>query len=114
MLDFVVQCFAVSFSIAFGFVLIYGAVKGINRLFDGKRPACGITKVKHFIEEGNPVELKLSDGRIVSGDKFIGFTEFGDHKHAPDCFKQWVVLESENSRVFIKPEAIRLIKESKS
>lgn len=113
MLAFVIQCFAVTLSIAVGIVFIYGCCKGINRIFDGRVP-CGKITVKNFVADDTPVEVRLSDGRVLSEQKFIGFADFGTQKNVPYEFKTWLVLESESGRTFIKPQTVRTITEKRT
>ncbi len=109
--DFIIQCFAVTLSIAVGVVFIYGGCKLINRIFDG-RAVCGSIKVKNFIADETPVEVRLSDGRVLSAQKFVGFADFGQ-KNVPYELKTWLVLESDEGRTFVKPQSVRAITETK-
>jgi len=112
-LIFFAQCLAVSLSIAIGIVFIYGCCQAINRLFNGRGFPCTKIQVKNFVTDNVPVEVKLSDGRMLSGQKFVGFADFGTQK-VPFEFKTWIVLESEHERTFVKPQAVRIITEKKS
>ena len=111
MIDFIIQCLAVCLSISIGIVFVYGGCKAISRLFDGRGVPCGIITVKNFIADGNQVDVTLSDGRMVKGQKFVGFADFGTQKQVPYDFKTWLVLETESGRTFIKPQTIRMISE---
>jgi hypothetical protein len=111
MIEFIVQCFAVSLSIAVGIVFIYGSCKGLNRLYDGRAIPCGKIKVKNFVSEASLVDVKLSDGKVLSDQKFVGFADFGTQKEIPFQFKTWLVLESGGNRSFVKPETVRAILE---
>lgn len=113
MIDFIIQCFAITLSIAVGIVFIYGCAKAINRLFDGKSQPCSNVTVKHFVAENVLVDVKLSDGSILKGKKFVGFSDFGTAKGIPYELKSWLVLESDEGRSFIKPQSVREITERK-
>jgi hypothetical protein len=112
MSDFIIECFTISLSIAVGFIFIYGGCKLINLIFDGRVP-CGTIKVKNFVADNTPVEVRLSDGRVLSEQKFVGFADFGTQKNVPYEFKTWLVLESEGGRIFVKPQSVRVITETK-
>ena len=110
MMEFIVECFAVSLSVATGIVFVYGCCKAINRLFEG-RLSVGIVKVKHFVAESKAVDVRLSDGQVLADQKFVGFADFGDQKSIPFELKSWMVLESSKGRTFIKPGTVRSISE---
>jgi hypothetical protein len=110
--DFIIECFAVTISIAVGIILIYGGCKLINLIFDG-RAKCGSIKVKNFVADEASVQVRLSDGRVLPEHKFVGFADFGTQKNVPYEFKTWLVLESENGRIFVKPQSVRVIAETK-
>jgi hypothetical protein len=111
MIEFIIQCLAVSLSIAIGIVFVYGCCKAINRLFDGRAVSCGKIKVKNFVADGKPVDVKLSDGHVLMDQRFVGFADFGTQKEVPYEFKTWLVLESGSGRSFIKPQTVRSITE---
>jgi hypothetical protein len=109
MIEFIIQCFAVTLSIAVGIVFIYGCVKAINRLFDDKSLPCGKITVRNFVADNVPVDVKLSDGSVLTDRKFVGFADFGTSKGVPFELKSWLVLESGEGRSFIKPQSVRAI-----
>jgi len=113
MIDFIIQCFAVSLSIAVGIVFIYGSTKAISRLFEGKSFPCSRISVSNFVADNVQVEVKLSDGSILRHKKFIGFANFGTAKGVPFELQNWLVLESDEGRSFIKPQSVRTITEIK-
>jgi len=109
MLDFVIQCFAVSMSIAVAIVFIYFCVKLLNYFLDSKQVYFGTVKVKKFLNEKTLVDVRLNDGKSIEGVIFKGFSEFGEHKDVPVAFRSWVVLDGPTGRIYLKPESIKVI-----
>jgi hypothetical protein len=101
---------AVSGSIAIGFVFIYGCCKAINRVFNA-RVSCPTIPVKNFVGDRSAVDVRLSDGKILTDQRFAGFANFGSDRGVPYELQNWMVLESETGRIFVKPQAVRWITE---
>jgi hypothetical protein len=109
-IEFFLQCLAISASVAIGFVFIYGCCKAINRLFDG-RVSCSTIRVKNFVGEQKSVDVRLSDGKTLTDQRFAGFANFGSDKGVPYDLQNWMVLESAAGRIFLKPQTVRSITE---
>ncbi|MGV3533228.1 MAG: hypothetical protein ACO1QR_12720 [Chthoniobacteraceae bacterium] len=72
-----------------------------------------IVKMKRFIKDGRAVNVHLSDGKVFSGVRFVGFTDQDSGKGGiPFALSQMVVCEtSKGSRIFLRAEAVRVIEE---
>jgi hypothetical protein len=67
--------------------------------------------VKNFLEPNTPVEVTTSDGKVIKGQRFCGLAQFKSSDEVPFDFQHWFVLESEQGRTFIRPSAVRTMKE---
>ena len=74
-----------------------------------------IVKMKRFIKDGRLVNVHLSNGRIFSGVRFIGFTnQSSTGGGIPYPLSQMVVCETaEGARIFFRADAVRVIEEVK-
>lgn len=113
MLEFLLQCFAVSLSIGTGIVFVYAGCTLVSKLFEARAPSHTV-KVRNFVGDGSLVDVRLSDGQILRDCRFGGFADFGTHKSIPYEFKSWLVLETGADRILIKPQRVRVITERAS
>ena len=109
MLEFAIQCFSISMSIAFAVVFIFFSMKLLNWFLDSKQVYFGTVKVKKFLNEKTVVDIRLNDGKSIDGVIFRGFSEFGEHKDVPVAFRSWVVLDGPTGRIYLKPESVKVI-----
>ena len=108
---FIIQAFTISVAIATCIILIALGFKVI-RLIGGSNPVyLKATDVKNFLEPNCPIEVTTNDGKIITGQNFCGLAQFKSSDEVPFDFQHWFVLEAEEGRTFIRPNAVRVIKE---
>ena len=86
---------------------------GVVGYFKRRTASYDIVKMKRFIKDGRAVNVYLSDGKIFSGVRFVGFTDQDSGKGGfPFTLSQMVVCEtSKGARIFFRAEAVRVIEE---
>jgi hypothetical protein len=88
------------------FFTIIGYFKRATRGFD-------VVKMKGFIKDGHLINVHLSSGKILSGVRFIGFTDQSAGRTAiPHRLSGMVVLETTTgARVYVRADSVRMFEE---
>ena len=111
MTDFIIQAFTIAFAIATCIVTVSADQKLIRPIGGSKAVYLKAADVKNFLEPNTAIEVTTNDGKVIKGQNFCGLAQFKSSDEVPFDFRQWFVLESEQGRTFIRPSAIRVIKE---
>lgn len=111
MMEFIIQAFTVALAIATCIVVTTAGIQ-LLRFIGGSKPAyLKASEVKNFLEPNCAIEVTTSDGKIIKGQNFCGLAQFKSSDEVPFDFQHWLVLNSEQGRTFIRPGAVRVIKE---
>ncbi|MFN4806326.1 MAG: hypothetical protein ACK46A_07660 [Akkermansiaceae bacterium] len=111
MTDFIIQAFTIAFAIATCIITVTAGRKLIRHI-GGSRPVyLKAANVKNFLEPNSAIEVTTNDGKVIKGQNFCGLAQFKSSDEVPFDFQHWFVLESEQGRTFIRPSAVRMIKE---
>ena len=109
---FVIQCFTVTISIATGIGVTYLLVKSVSLLFTKRIKTVNIININEFAETGKMVNVTLNNGKIYPNVKFIGITKFENREDLLYPLWNWMVLESSDGKIFIKPESIKIVQQT--
>ena len=111
-MDTFYQIFGFVAAICIGIIVLAAFFTAVG-YFKRRTSSFDIVKMKRFIKDGRTVNVHLSNGRIFSGVRFVGFTGHSSAKGSiPFSLSQMVVCEtSKGARIFFRAEAVRVIEE---
>jgi hypothetical protein len=113
MTEFIIQTFTVAFAVATCIIVIAAGFKLIRSIGGLKPVYLKAADVKNFLEPNSAIEVTINDGKVIKGQYFCGLAQFKSTDEVPFDFQHWFVLESEQGRTFVRPSAVRVIKECK-
>jgi hypothetical protein len=114
MTEFIIQAFTIALAVATCIIVTSAGFKVIRSVGGSKPVYLKAADVKNFLEPNTAIEVTTSDGKIIKGQNFVGLAQFKSSDEVPFDFQHWFVLESAEGRTFIRPNAVRVIKECKS
>ncbi len=111
MTEFVIQTFTIALAVAICIIVTTAGSKLIRSIGSPKPVYLKAADIKNFLEPNTSIEVTTTDGKIIKGQNFCGLAQFKSSDEVPFDFQHWFVLESEQGRTFIRPSAVRVIKE---
>jgi hypothetical protein len=114
MTEFIIQIFTIALAVSTCIIVTSAGLKLIRSIGGSKPVYLKAADVKNFLEPNTAIEVTTNDGKIIKGQNFCGLAQFKSSDEVPYDFQHWFVLESEQGRTFIRPNAVRVIKECKA
>ncbi len=106
------QVFGFVAAVSLGIIILTVFFTGVGYF---KRATRGfdVVKMKGFIKDGRLINVHLSSGKILSGVRFIGFTDQSAGRTAiPHQLSGMVVLETTaGARVYVRADSVRMFEE---